>query len=31
MAIALQVLFEVAVWIAFYWEWQEKRKLKAEN
>jgi len=26
MAIALQVLFEVAVWIAWYWERQEKRR-----
>jgi sec-independent protein translocase protein TatC len=26
MAIALQVLFEVAVWVAYYWEWQEKRR-----
>jgi sec-independent protein translocase protein TatC len=26
MAIALQVLFEVAVWIAWYWERQEKKR-----
>jgi sec-independent protein translocase protein TatC len=26
MAVALQVLFEVAVWIAWYWERQEKRR-----
>ena len=26
MAIALQVLYEVAVWIAWYWERQEKRR-----
>jgi sec-independent protein translocase protein TatC len=26
MAIALQVLFEVAVWVAWYWERQEKRR-----
>jgi sec-independent protein translocase protein TatC len=26
MAIALQVLFEVAVWIAWYWEHQEKKR-----
>ena len=26
MAIALQVLFEIAVWIAWYWERQEKRR-----
>jgi sec-independent protein translocase protein TatC len=26
MAVVLQVLFEVAVWIAWYWEWQEKRR-----
>jgi len=29
MAAALQVLFEVAVWIAWYWERQEKRKAGA--
>ena len=26
MAIVLQVLFEVAVWIAWYWERQDKRR-----
>ncbi len=26
MAIALQILFEIAVWIAWYWERQEKRR-----
>jgi sec-independent protein translocase protein TatC len=26
MAICLQVLFEVAVWIAWYWERQEKKR-----
>jgi Sec-independent protein secretion pathway component TatC len=26
MAIALQVLFEISVWIAWYWEWKEKRR-----
>ena len=26
MAVVLQVLFEVAVWIAWYWERQEKRR-----
>jgi sec-independent protein translocase protein TatC len=26
MAIALQVLFESAVWIAWYWEWRDKRR-----
>ncbi len=26
MAIALQVLFEVAVWIAWYWEYKEKKR-----
>jgi sec-independent protein translocase protein TatC len=30
MAIALQVLFEVAVWIAWYWERQEKRRAAQE-
>jgi sec-independent protein translocase protein TatC len=29
MAIALQVLFEVAVWIAWYWERQEKKRSAA--
>jgi sec-independent protein translocase protein TatC len=26
MAVALQVLFEIAVWIAWYWERQEKKR-----
>jgi sec-independent protein translocase protein TatC len=26
MAAALQVLFEIAVWVAWYWEWQEKKR-----
>jgi sec-independent protein translocase protein TatC len=26
MAIALQLLFEISVWIAWYWEWKEKKK-----
>ncbi|MGP8201960.1 MAG: twin-arginine translocase subunit TatC [Limisphaerales bacterium] len=30
MAVALQMLFEVAVWIAWYWERQEKRR-EAKN
>lgn len=30
MAIALQMLFEVAVWIAWYWEYQEKKR-RARN
>jgi sec-independent protein translocase protein TatC len=29
MAISLQVLYEVAVWIAWYWEYQEKRRAAA--
>jgi sec-independent protein translocase protein TatC len=29
MAVCLQVLFEVAVWIAWYWERQEKRRQAA--
>ena len=28
MAVALQLLFEIAVWIAWYWERQEKRRAK---
>src|ERR1700722_15178319 len=31
MAIALQVLFEIAVWIAWYWERQEKRRAARET
>jgi sec-independent protein translocase protein TatC len=30
MAIALQILFEIAVWIAWYWERQEKRRAAQE-
>jgi sec-independent protein translocase protein TatC len=26
MAIALQLLYEISVWIAWYWEWKEKRR-----
>jgi Sec-independent protein secretion pathway component TatC len=26
MAIALQILYEAAVWIAWYWERQEKKR-----
>jgi Sec-independent protein secretion pathway component TatC len=29
MAIALQFLFEVSVWIAWYWERQEKKAEKS--
>ncbi|HEY3861201.1 MAG TPA: twin-arginine translocase subunit TatC [Verrucomicrobiae bacterium] len=29
MAIALQILFEIAVWVAWYWEFQAKRREKA--
>jgi sec-independent protein translocase protein TatC len=29
MAIALQILFEIAVWIAWYWERQEKKRAAA--
>jgi Sec-independent protein secretion pathway component TatC len=28
MAIALQLLFETSVWIAWYWEYQEKKAQK---
>jgi sec-independent protein translocase protein TatC len=31
MAVALQFLFEVAVWIAWYWERQEKKKRQAQG
>lgn len=31
MAIALQVLFEVAVWIAWYWERQEKKRAASDS
>jgi sec-independent protein translocase protein TatC len=31
MAISLQVLYEVAVWIAWYWERQEKRRAAAQT
>lgn len=30
MALALQLLFELSVWVAWYWERQEKRKAAAE-
>jgi sec-independent protein translocase protein TatC len=29
MAIALQLLYEAGVWIAYYWEWQEKKRRAA--
>jgi sec-independent protein translocase protein TatC len=28
MAVALQILYEASVWIAWYWEWKEKRAEK---
>jgi len=31
MAIALQILFEISVWIAWYWERQEKKREAAEE
>lgn len=31
MAVPLQVLYECAVWIAWYWEWKEKRRARAEE
>lgn len=31
MAIILQILYEVSVWIAWYWEWQEKQREAAEQ
>ncbi|MCL5098253.1 MAG: twin-arginine translocase subunit TatC [Candidatus Omnitrophica bacterium] len=31
MAVPLQVLFEVSVWIAWYWERQEKRRMATMN
>ena len=31
MAIALQILFEVAVWIAWYWERQEKKRAAPDS
>jgi sec-independent protein translocase protein TatC len=31
MAICLQVLFEVAVWVAWYWERQDKRRAAAQT
>jgi sec-independent protein translocase protein TatC len=31
MAVALQLLFEVAVWIAWYWEREEKRREKTKG
>jgi len=29
MALPLQVLFEITIWIAWYWEWKEKKRLAA--
>ena len=31
MAIPLQILYEITVWIAWYWERQEKKRLAAEE
>jgi sec-independent protein translocase protein TatC len=31
MAVPLQVLFEISVWIAWYWERQEKKRAAAEE
>jgi len=31
MAVPLQVLFEISVWIAWYWERQDKKRLAAEE
>jgi sec-independent protein translocase protein TatC len=29
MAVPLQILYEISVWIAWYWEWRDKRREKA--
>lgn len=29
MAVPLQILYEIAVWIAWYWEWKAKRQARA--
>ena len=26
MAIVLQILFEVSVWVTWYWEWRDKKR-----
>jgi Sec-independent protein secretion pathway component TatC len=31
MAVPLQVLFEISVWIAWYWERQDKKRAAAEE
>ncbi len=31
MAIVLQVLYEISVWIAWYWEWKERKREAAEE
>jgi sec-independent protein translocase protein TatC len=31
MAVVLQLLYEISVWIAWYWEWKEKKQLAAEE
>ncbi len=31
MAVVLQVLYEVSVWIAWYWEWREKQRAAAAD
>jgi sec-independent protein translocase protein TatC len=31
MAIPLQILYEITVWIAYYWEWKERKRQAAEE
>jgi sec-independent protein translocase protein TatC len=31
LAVPLQILYEVSVWIAWYWERQDRKKQAAEN
>ena len=31
MAIVLQILYEISVWIAWYWEWRDRKQEAAEN
>jgi sec-independent protein translocase protein TatC len=31
MAIPLQILYEISVWIAWYWEWRDKKRARAER
>jgi sec-independent protein translocase protein TatC len=31
MAVPLQLLFEISVWVAWYWERQEKKRAAAEE